>query len=104
MGFVKEKPIEADEGVLVSGCMRLGGKGRWPAFRAGAPGAGRRRVATLGGVHPRMAFKRYEDQRAEKRSTMGRGVGLKDILGAFNETAAELSDPEVANQRTLIVP
>jgi hypothetical protein len=34
---------------------------------------------------------------------MGRGVGLKDILGAFDETAAQLSDPDVAHQRKLII-
>ena len=34
----------------------------------------------------------------------GEASALKDILGAFNETVAELSDPDVANQRRLIVP
>jgi hypothetical protein len=81
--------------------------GDWarPAFQLVPPdGEEATRRHWLRGVHPRMAFKCYEDRGGRGRSTMGRGDSLKDILGAFNETVAELSDPEVANQRTLIVP
>ena len=96
MGFAEEKPIEADEGVLATGCIGLGGKGDGRPFGP----------ARLTGEGDEPLFLVAYEQgwvlsasrtRGQGRSTMGRGVGLKDILGAFNETVAELSDPDLAN-------
>ena len=49
-------------------------------------------------------FQALRGPAGREESTMGRRVRPCDISGAFNETAAELSDPDVANQRKLFVP
>lgn len=72
---------------------------RHTAFKAFAPGRRRRQLVAIStAVRTRMVFQ-VSSRTGVRRARDGRRVGIKDILGAFNERAVELSDPAIAYKR-----